>query len=132
MVQKLHISHVHRATPTGGGQKKCNNMLSVTYLLDVSRLHYGELPYSQYLTTAVSKVTVLHLGLEGCSQPGELWFVDILMVQIGTYGSPTRTAVRTVHEQSVHYKIFRKRKQSKHRKQNTKTTTTYESLNTCQ
>ena len=22
---------------------------------------------------------VLHLGLEGCSQPGELWFVDILM-----------------------------------------------------
>ena len=24
-------------------------------------------------------VIVLHLGLEGCSQPRELWFVDILM-----------------------------------------------------
>ena len=24
-------------------------------------------------------VIVLHLGLEGCSQPRELWFIDILM-----------------------------------------------------
>ena len=24
-------------------------------------------------------VIVLHLGLEGCSQPKELWFVDILI-----------------------------------------------------
>ena len=27
-------------------------------------------------------VIVLHLGLEGCSQPRELWFVDILMYMI--------------------------------------------------
>ena len=47
----------------------------------VCNVHVGGLAVAE--TRPAHWVIVLHLGLEGCSQPRELWFVDILMYVYG-------------------------------------------------
>ena len=56
--------------------------IGLTYIWAHRGLHtvIGTIPRChEHETCPAHWVIVLHLGLEGCSQPMELWFIDILM-----------------------------------------------------
>ena len=71
-------------------------------------VHSVKHPHSLALaeTRPAHWVIVLHLGLEGCSQPRELWFVDILMYSCFSstwiHVMNTRKLLHTILFQDVH------------------------------
>ena len=77
-----HTPHLHNHGNTHAFQLAVFYVIVASIICDVlptSIYMYSRRGLAMAETCPAHWVIVLHLGLEGCSQPRELWFVDILM-----------------------------------------------------